>query len=82
MADEVSVSEQLANRVYDVAHDVLSENGGGIIDGFVLGTSYTNAEGERCWSFSVAPGQRLFTTAGIVELVVRCKDAEFSRAVD
>lgn len=62
-----ALSTRLQTGVQDLVNDLLAEDGGGMVEGFVTFVTYVDAEGESCFGFCAAPGQRVFLTAGMVD---------------
>lgn len=61
-------ADEVARRVTATIQDLLSETGGGMLNGFVIFVDYYNDKGEPCWAWGSLEGQRVAQTAGYLDI--------------
>ena len=64
---DADLSDRIEPRIFDLLDKALAEEGGGMVEGFVLAATYIDAAGDSRWVVAVAPGQRTVTTVGHIE---------------
>lgn len=76
-----AVSEAMANKMDRMGNEVLAEFDGGMIVAFTCLVQFVDETGERKWTFFVADGQTVMTSAGHLAYMNKIVDGQMEEGL-